>query len=92
LNGLRNLNFTRTAVLLTAPGSRLSPKRIVTTTIAHERYTPDYRWLLDRDDSPWYPTVRLFRQGEDRAYTDVIERVRNELLTLIAQQQARLSS
>ena len=27
-------------------------------------YTPDYRWLLDRDDSPWYPTVRLFRQTE----------------------------
>ena len=25
-------------------------------------YTPDYRWLLDRDDSPWYPTARLFRQ------------------------------
>ena len=26
-------------------------------------YTPDYRWLLDRDDSPWYPTARLFRQS-----------------------------
>jgi len=25
-------------------------------------HTPDYRWLLDRDDSPWYPTARLFRQ------------------------------
>jgi len=23
---------------------------------------PDWRWLLDRDDSPWYPTMRLFRQ------------------------------
>ena len=23
---------------------------------------PDYRWLLDRTDSPWYPTMRLFRQ------------------------------
>jgi hypothetical protein len=28
--------------------------------------TPDYRWLLDRQDSPWYPTVRLFRQDESR--------------------------
>lgn len=30
---------------------------------------PDWRWLLDRDDSPWYPTMRLFRRGfgEDRA-------------------------
>src|SRR5262249_969586 len=25
-------------------------------------YVPDYRWLLDRGDSPWYPTIRLFRQ------------------------------
>ena len=25
-------------------------------------YVPDWRWLLDRDDSPWYPTMRLFRQ------------------------------
>ncbi len=25
---------------------------------------PDWRWLLDRDDSPWYPTMRLFRQRE----------------------------
>ena len=28
-------------------------------------YTPDYRWLLDRDDSPWYPTMRLFRQERE---------------------------
>ncbi len=26
------------------------------------RHNPDWRWLLDRDDSPWYPTARLFRQ------------------------------
>jgi tetratricopeptide (TPR) repeat protein len=45
-------------------------------------YTPDYRWLLDRDDSPWYPTVRLFRQGATRDYTDVIDRVRTELAAL----------
>jgi len=25
--------------------------------------TPDWRWLLDRADSPWYPTMRLFRQS-----------------------------
>jgi ADP-heptose:LPS heptosyltransferase len=42
-------------------------------------YTPDYRWLLDRDDSPWYPTARLFRQNETRDYASVIERVRAEL-------------
>jgi tetratricopeptide (TPR) repeat protein len=43
-------------------------------------YTPDYRWLLDRDDSPWYPSVRLFRQTETREYESVLERVRTELL------------
>ncbi|MGJ4944236.1 tetratricopeptide repeat protein [Bradyrhizobium sp. HKCCYLS1011] len=42
-------------------------------------YVPDYRWLLDREDSPWYPTMRLFRQDERRDYTPVIERVRAEL-------------
>jgi ADP-heptose:LPS heptosyltransferase len=47
-------------------------------------FTPDYRWLLDRDDSPWYPTVRLFRQTATRDYADVLDRVRAELLSLIA--------
>src|SRR6202012_4945867 len=46
-------------------------------------YTPDYRWLLDRDDSPWYPTLRLFRQSETRDYGTVLDHVRNELLGLI---------
>ena len=47
-------------------------------------YTPDYRWLLDRDDSPWYPTARLFRQTETRDYAEVLERVRDVLFTQIA--------
>jgi tetratricopeptide (TPR) repeat protein len=42
-------------------------------------YVPDWRWLLDRDDSPWYPTARLFRQGESRDYASVLKRVRVEL-------------
>jgi tetratricopeptide (TPR) repeat protein len=45
---------------------------------------PDWRWLLDRDDSPWYPTVRLFRQDETRDYAPVLDRVQNELLKVIA--------
>jgi tetratricopeptide (TPR) repeat protein len=48
-------------------------------------YTPDYRWLLDRDDSPWYPTVRLFRQTAARDYAQVLDRVRTELLALCAE-------
>jgi Flp pilus assembly protein TadD len=29
------------------------------------RHVPDWRWMLDRSDSPWYPTMRLFRQATD---------------------------
>ena len=50
-------------------------------------YTPDYRWLLDRDDSPWYPTARLFRQDESRDYASVLVRVRSELNALISARQ-----
>jgi len=46
-------------------------------------YTPDYRWLLGRDDSPWYPTVRLFRQTASREYGSVLDRVRTELAALV---------
>lgn len=42
-------------------------------------WTPDYRWLLGRTDSPWYPSVRLFRQSETREYESVLDRVRDEL-------------
>jgi hypothetical protein len=40
---------------------------------------PDWRWLLGRSDSPWYPTVRLFRQTVARQWGDVMERVAAEL-------------
>ncbi|HSV13207.1 MAG TPA: tetratricopeptide repeat-containing glycosyltransferase family protein [Tepidisphaeraceae bacterium] len=36
---------------------------------------PDYRWLLDRLDSPWYPTMRLFRQKHRGDWADVVRRV-----------------
>jgi tetratricopeptide (TPR) repeat protein len=38
-------------------------------------FVPDWRWMLDRPDSPWYPTLRLFRQGPDRQWRPVIEQV-----------------
>ncbi|MEO8143271.1 MAG: tetratricopeptide repeat-containing glycosyltransferase family protein [Betaproteobacteria bacterium] len=41
--------------------------------------TQDWRWLLNRDDSPWYPSVRLFRQTSVGDWDSVIERVRTEL-------------
>jgi tetratricopeptide (TPR) repeat protein len=48
-------------------------------------HTPDWRWLLDRDDSPWYPTVRLFRQAEAGNYSDAILRMRTALSARIAE-------
>ena len=39
----------------------------------------EWRWMIGRDDSPWYPTARLFRQDETRAWNNVIARVHAEL-------------
>ncbi len=38
-------------------------------------YVADWRWLLDREDSPWYRTARLFRQTSDHGWTSVVQRV-----------------
>jgi ADP-heptose:LPS heptosyltransferase len=40
---------------------------------------PDWRWLLNRTDSPWYPTVRLFRQAEHRKWDKVTAEVARAL-------------
>jgi hypothetical protein len=40
---------------------------------------PDWRWMLGRANSPWYPTMRLFRQPEPGAWPPVMERVAAEL-------------
>jgi Tfp pilus assembly protein PilF len=40
---------------------------------------PDSRWLLHRDDTPWYPTVRLFRQRHRNDWAEVINRLADEL-------------
>ncbi len=44
----------------------------------------DWRWLLDRDDNPWYPTMRLFRQTKVGDWADVLCRVADELGRLVA--------
>lgn len=46
-------------------------------------YPPEWRWLLDRDDSPWYPTMRLFRQGARRDWGLVVQQLAVELQRLI---------
>lgn len=43
-------------------------------------FAPDWRWLLRRDDSPWYPSMRLFRQNHRGDWNSVIEQVRDALL------------
>ena len=42
-------------------------------------FMPSFRWLLDRDDSPWYPTVKLFRQPKMGDWNSVIDELINEL-------------
>jgi tetratricopeptide (TPR) repeat protein len=85
-------DFTETAALVTC----LDLVITVDTSVAHLSaalgcptwmllpYMPDYRWMLDRDDSPWYPTMRLFRQTATREYANVLDRVRAELLARIS--------
>jgi tetratricopeptide (TPR) repeat protein len=48
-------------------------------------YSPDWRWLLGRDDSAWYPTMRLWRQDRAGEWGGVIERVALEMKRLMEQ-------
>jgi hypothetical protein len=42
----------------------------------------DWRWMIDRSDSPWYPSMRLFRQERAGAWEPLIVRVASELTAL----------
>jgi tetratricopeptide (TPR) repeat protein len=42
-------------------------------------FAPDWRWMLNREDSPWYPTMRLFRQSSWGDWKSVINRMKEEL-------------
>ena len=52
-------------------------------------FTADWRWLVDRDDCPWYPTARLFRQHAPHAWDGVVGRV---LTALASFQKLHISS
>jgi hypothetical protein len=43
----------------------------------------DWRWLADRDDSPWYPTMRLFRQSRPGDWDGVFRRIEEELANIV---------
>jgi tetratricopeptide (TPR) repeat protein len=45
---------------------------------------PDWRWLLERADSPWYPTMRLFRQRRYANWEEVFSCIAEELKSLMA--------
>ncbi len=84
-------DFTDTAALINEMDLVVS----VDTSVAHLAgalakplwvllpFIPDFRWLLDREDSPWYPTARLFRQVEQGNWAEVLERVKLALKTEI---------
>jgi tetratricopeptide (TPR) repeat protein len=42
-------------------------------------HVPEWRWLLDREDTPWYPTMRLFRQTTVGDWSHVVQRIRTAL-------------
>lgn len=49
------------------------------------KFVPDWRWLLDRPDSPWYPTLRLYRQAAPGAWSPVFTSMSQDLEKLVRQ-------
>jgi Glycosyltransferase family 9 (heptosyltransferase) len=49
-------------------------------------FAPDWRWLLNRADSPWYPTMKLFRQPKSGDWGSVVGQVAAGLEELVAEQ------
>jgi hypothetical protein len=43
------------------------------------QFQADWRWMLDRSDTPWYPTMRIFRQKQAGEWQPVIDEVVREL-------------
>jgi hypothetical protein len=52
------------------------------------KHMPDWRWMLDRDDTPWYPTARLFRQKRRADWIEVFERIAVEVTRTAANKPA----
>lgn len=85
-------NFADTAALFQALDLVLT----VDTSVAHLAgalgrpvwillpWVPDWRWMLERSDSPWYPTARLYRQPEAGDWNSVLMQVRQDLAALVA--------
>ena len=52
-------------------------------------YVPDWRWLMEREDTPWYPSLRLFRQSRLGDWETVIPRIAEELRATSATHRSR---
>ncbi len=50
-------------------------------------FFPDWRWQLNRNDSPWYPSMKLFRQSEPDDWSNVFRTVANELILFVNQKK-----
>jgi len=53
------------------------------------KHVPDWRWLLEREDSPWYPTMRLFRQQTDGDWKSVFAKIGQEVCALMGKAEWR---
>ena len=83
-------NFMDTAALI----SNLDLVIAVDTSIVHlvgalgkpvwmlSRYDGCWRWLLNRNDSPWYPTMKIYHQSNKREWGEVINHIRQDLINL----------
>ncbi len=90
-------DFSQTAAVLSAIDLLIS----VDTSVAHLAGAvgcpvwmlvpdlPDWRWLLGREDSPWYPGMRLFRQQGDGRWDPVLDRLSGELTRWVGQAAPR---
>lgn len=90
-HGIELQDFTDTAALI----ANLDLVISVDTSVAHlagalgkqvwllSRFDGCWRWLLDRDDSPWYPTMRIFRQTKPGDWESIIKKVELELRSIV---------
>jgi hypothetical protein len=53
-------------------------------------YACDWRWLLNREDSPWYPSMRLFRQTKNGDWKGVLQGVAKALRKMVTKYKTRL--
>jgi len=48
------------------------------------KYIPDWRWMLNRTDSPWYPTMKLYRQNNLNDWSSLFDLVKTDLETIVS--------